>query len=133
MYIELHTHSYFSLLDGASSPEALLERALALGMPALALTDHDNLSGAVRFWRAARERDIHPIIGAEVTLEDERHLTLLAENQQGYANLSRLITLAYLGDIPLASTNPIQTTPLSGPEKPHLGCPGTRSTATARA
>ncbi|RME81669.1 MAG: PHP domain-containing protein, partial [Caldilineae bacterium] len=66
-YVELHTHSYYSLLDGASSPEALLARAKELSMPALALTDHDNLYGAVRFWQAAREWDIQPIIGAEVT------------------------------------------------------------------
>ena len=55
-YVELHCHSYFSLLDGASSPEALVERAVALGYPALALTDHDGLYGAVRFWQAAKEQ-----------------------------------------------------------------------------
>ena len=72
-YVELHCHSYYSFLDGASSPEALVTRAAELGYPALALTDHNNLSGAVRFWRAARERDIRPIIGAEVTLVDSNH------------------------------------------------------------
>ncbi|MGD9316557.1 MAG: PHP domain-containing protein, partial [Anaerolineae bacterium] len=69
-YVELHCHSYYSLLDGASSPEALVERAASLGYPALALTDHDGLYGAVRFWRAARERGLKPIIGAEVGLAD---------------------------------------------------------------
>ena len=68
-YVELHCHSYYSLLDGASSPEALVERAAALGYPALALTDHDGLYGAVRFWQAARERGLKPIIGAEVALD----------------------------------------------------------------
>ena len=68
MYAELHAHSYYSLLDGASAPEVLLDRAAALGMPALALTDHANLYGAVRFWRAAAERGVHPIIGAEVNV-----------------------------------------------------------------
>ena len=68
-YVELHCHSYYSLLDGASSPEALVERAAALGYPALALTDHDGLYGVVRFWRAARERDLKPIVGAEVLVE----------------------------------------------------------------
>ena len=92
MYIELHCHTYYSLLDGASSPAALLDRAAALGMPALAITDHDGLIGAVEFWRAARERGIRPIIGAEVTLAHGSHLTLLAETQAGYANLSRLIS-----------------------------------------
>ena len=96
MYFELHCHSYYSLLDGASSPEALLDRAVALGMPALAITDHDGLIGAVEFWRAARERGIRPIIGAEVTLAHGSHLTLLAETQAGYANLSRLITVGQL-------------------------------------
>ncbi len=91
MYAELHAHSYYSLLDGASAPEALLDRAAALAMPALALTDHDNLYGAVRFWRAARERGIHAVIGAELTLA-AGHLTLLAETQEGYANLCQLIS-----------------------------------------
>ena len=68
-YVELHCHSHYSLLDGASSPESLVERAAELGYPALALTDHDGLYGAVRFWRAARQRGIQPIIGAEVTLD----------------------------------------------------------------
>ncbi len=94
MYAELHAHSFYSLLDGASSPEALLDRAAALALPALALTDHDNLYGAVRFWRAAAARGIHAIIGAELTLA-AGHLTLLAETPAGYANLCQLISLAH--------------------------------------
>ena len=96
MYIELHCHTHFSLLDGASAPEGLLERAAVLGMPALAVTDHDGLYGVVPFWRAARARGIHPVIGAEVTLAHGSHLTLLAETQAGYANLSRLISVGQL-------------------------------------
>ncbi len=96
MYTELHCHSYYSLLDGASSPAALLDRAAALSMSALALTDHDGLIGAVEFWRAARARGIQPIIGAEVMLAHGSHLTLLAETQAGYANLSRLISVGQL-------------------------------------
>jgi error-prone DNA polymerase len=95
-YVELHCHSYYSLLDGASSPEALVERAAALGYPALALTDHNGLYGAVRFWQAAREHGLKPIFGAEVTLETLEHLTLLAETQVGYANLCRLISVGQL-------------------------------------
>ena len=95
-YIELHCHSYYSLLDGSSAPEDLVERALQMGYPALALTDHDGLYGAVRFWRAARERGLKPIVGAEVTLESGSHLTLLAETQAGYANLCRLISAGQL-------------------------------------
>ncbi len=93
-YIELHCHSNFSLLDGASPPEALAARAAALGMAALALTDHDNVYGAVRFAQAARAHGLKPIFGAEITLEPGEHLTLLVENQQGWRSLCRLITLA---------------------------------------
>ena len=67
-YVELHCHSYFSLLDGGSSPEELAAQAARLGMRALALTDHDAVYGAVRFIRAAREEGIRPILGAELTL-----------------------------------------------------------------
>ncbi|NJN83656.1 MAG: PHP domain-containing protein [Caldilineaceae bacterium] len=91
-YAELHCRQFFSLLDGASSPEALVARAKILGLRGLALTDHDSLAGAVRFWRAAQNAELHALIGAEVTLEDGHHLTLLAENQQGYANLCQLIS-----------------------------------------
>ena len=91
-YVELHAHSCFSLLDGAAMPAALLDGARELGMEAMALTDHDGLYAAIEFAVAARERGIHPIIGAELTLEDERHLVLLAESDAGYRNLSRLIS-----------------------------------------
>ena len=67
-YAELHCHSFFSLLDAASSPEELVFRAQSLGLHALALTDHDSLAGAVRFWTAAQQVGLHAIIGAEVTL-----------------------------------------------------------------
>ena len=96
-YVELHCHSCFSLLDGAATPEALAARAKELGLPALALTDHDDLSGSVRFSQAAEEVGITPIIGAELTVEiDGRltHLPLLAETVAGYGNLSTLITRA---------------------------------------
>ena len=96
-YVELHCHSCFSLLDGASTPEALLDQALKLEMGALALTDHDGLYGAVRFTMAARERGLRPILGAEVTLENGHHLLLLAENRDGYRNLCWLISRAQLG------------------------------------
>ena len=95
-YVELHCHSYYSLLDGASSPEALAKQAAALGYPALALTDHQGLYGIVRFWQAAREQGLKPIAGAEVSLAgggQDHHLTLLAETQRGYANLCRLLSI----------------------------------------
>ncbi len=95
-YAELHCHSNCSLLDGVSSPEALVAKAKELGLAGLALTDHDNLIGAVRFGVAARAAGLHAVIGAEVTLADGQHLTLLAENGQGYANLCQLITASRL-------------------------------------
>ncbi len=95
MYVELHAHSFYSLLDGASPPEDLLDRAALLGMDALALTDHDGLYGAVRFYQAARERGIKPLLGAELTLEGDDHLLLLVEDSAGWANLCRLISLAH--------------------------------------
>ena len=96
-YVELHCHSVFSLLDGASEPEELVARAVALGMPALALTDHDDLGGAVRFAQAARELDLAGILGAELTViagGERTHLVALAESREGYGNLSTLITRA---------------------------------------
>jgi len=95
-YAELHCHSYYSFHDGASSPEELLLRAKELGYRALALTDHDNLCGAMRFAHLARSLEIKGIIGAEVTLKGGSRLTLLAENRQGYGNLCQLITSAHL-------------------------------------
>ena len=68
LYAELHCHSGFSLLDGASNPEDLLARAAALGMPAVALTDHDDLGGAVRWAEAGAEHDVAAIIGVELTV-----------------------------------------------------------------
>lgn len=94
-YVELHLHTAFSFLDGASLPEELVGRAAELGYRWLAITDHDGLYGAQEFARAARSAGIKPIMGLEVTLTDETHLTLLAESRQGYANLCRLVTAAH--------------------------------------
>jgi error-prone DNA polymerase len=96
-YVELHCHSCFSLREGASTPEELVWRAKALGYRALAITDHNSLAGAMKFAQAARDNDLQSIIGAEITLADESHLTLLAETAHGYANLSRLLSRANLG------------------------------------
>lgn len=106
-YVELHCHSGFSFLDGASHPEELVLRAKELGYPALALTDHNGLYGSMEFAQAARSAGLQPITGAEVTLrecftgvdepEGGHHVTLLAETPQGYANLSRLLTEAHMG------------------------------------
>jgi error-prone DNA polymerase len=94
-YVELHAHSAYSFLDGASQPEELAARAAELGYEALALTDHDGIYGSLEFAHAAKHLGVRPITGAEVTLADESHLTLLVENANGYANLCRLLTAAH--------------------------------------
>ncbi|MBK8137686.1 MAG: PHP domain-containing protein [Chloroflexi bacterium] len=91
-YVELHAHSCFSLLDGAAFPETLAQRAAVLGIPALALTDHDAVYGAVQFQKAAHDARIKPILGAELTLTGDRHLTLLVQDAAGWSNLCALIT-----------------------------------------
>jgi error-prone DNA polymerase len=94
-YIELHAHSAYSFLDGASLPEELAVRAAELGYPALALTDHDGVYGSLEFAYAARAVGVRTITGAEATLADGSHLTLLVETPRGYANLCRLLTAAH--------------------------------------
>jgi error-prone DNA polymerase len=94
-YVELHAHSAFSFLDGASAPEELAGQAAELGYEALALTDHDGLCGSLEFAHAARAVGVRPITGAEVTLAGGAHLTLLCASATGYANLCRLVTLAH--------------------------------------
>ncbi len=98
IYPELHAHSGFSFLDGASQPEELAERAAELGYETVALTDHDGLCGSLTFAHAAREAGVRPITGAEITLAGGAHLTLLAETAAGYRNLCRLITAAHADD-----------------------------------
>src|SRR5438552_18950668 len=94
-YVELHCHSAYSFLDGASLPEELAVRAAELGYDALALTDHDGLYGSLEFAHAAKHFGVRPITGAEVTLADRSHVTLLVENPAGYATLCRLSTAAH--------------------------------------
>jgi error-prone DNA polymerase len=94
-YVELHAHSAYSFLDGASQPEELAARAAELGYEALALTDHDGVYGSLEFAHAAKHFGVRPITGAEVTLGDDSHVTLLVESATGYANLCRLLTAAH--------------------------------------
>src|SRR5215470_5448659 len=108
MYLELHTSSAFSFLDGASLPETLIERAAALGYPTLALLDRDGLYGAPQFYRAAKAAGIKAMVGAELTIgghpsasrgpagEAPWVLPVLVESVEGYRNLCRLITRAKL-------------------------------------
>src|SRR5580765_4298406 len=94
-YVELHAHSAYSFLDGASLPEELAVRAAELGYGALALTDHDGIYGSLEFAQAAKDFGVRAITGTEVTLADSSHVTLLVESPQGYANLCRLLTAAH--------------------------------------
>jgi error-prone DNA polymerase len=96
-YVELHCHSAYSFLDGASLPEELALQAAELGYPALALTDHDGLYGSLEFAHAAKAIGLRALTGAELTLLDGSHVTLLVETPRGYANLCRLITEAHAG------------------------------------
>ncbi len=98
-YVELHAHTAFSFGDGASQPDELAAALAEHGYTHAAVTDHDNLCGALEFAQAAKDAGVRPIIGAEVTVEDAagrlRHCTLLARTGEGYANLCRLLTAAY--------------------------------------
>lgn len=107
-FVHLHVHSEFSLLDGAARIPELAARAAELGMPAIALTDHGVMYGAIDFYRACRERGIKPIIGCEVYVarrtrfervpgqdDDPFHLVLLATDRTGYQNLLKLVSRAY--------------------------------------
>jgi error-prone DNA polymerase len=95
MYIELHCHSAFSFLDGASLPDELVPAAQELGYEALALTDHNSVSGSMEFAVSARALGLRPIHGAEVDLADGRHLTLLVEDARGWSNLCNVLTKAH--------------------------------------
>jgi len=119
MYVELHAHSAYSFLDGASLPEELAARAAELGYDALALTDHDGVYGSLEFAHAAKHLGVRAITGAEVSVrsgggsteprsragtgfagagaEEPAHVTLLCETQRGYANLCRILTDAHAG------------------------------------
>src|SRR4051795_3715225 len=94
-YVELHAHSSYSFLDSASLPEELAISAAELGYPALAVTDHDGVYGSLEFAHAAKHFGVRPITGAELTLADRSHVTVLVETAKGYANLCRLITTAH--------------------------------------
>src|SRR3989338_2222202 len=108
-FIPLHTHTHFSLLDGLSKVDKVVERAKELGMSAIAMTDHGAMYGAIQFYKACTKVGIKPIIGVEAyianrTRHDKQsgidnkrfHLTLLAKNAEGYKNLVRLTTAAHI-------------------------------------
>ena len=94
-YVELHCHSAYSFGDGASEPAELAATAADLGQDALALTDHDNVSGAMEFAHACQGVGVRSIVGSELTLEGPVHITLLVESAEGWRNLCGLITRAH--------------------------------------
>ena len=104
MIVHLTTHSYFSLLEGLASPQQLVEAAARFGMPAIGLTDHNRLSGAIEFHDACRKAGIQPLLGMDVDFlpgieglsnpsNPTGRLVLLAQNRQGWSNLCRLASL----------------------------------------
>jgi len=106
-FVHLHVHSEYSLLDGACRVRPLVERVKELGMPAVALTDHGSLSGSVQFYKAAHDVGVKPIMGLELYVVNDRHgragvkerythLTMLARDNEGYSNLIKIGTAAYL-------------------------------------
>ena len=110
-FVHLHVHSEYSLLDGAAQLEKLVAKARALKFPAIALTDHGNLFGAIDFYLAAQKAGVKPIVGCELYIapgsrtergsqdggyEGANHLTVLVRNQTGYQNLIKLVSKAYL-------------------------------------
>jgi len=106
-FVHLHCHTDYSLLDGACDISQLMDTAAAQNMPAVAMTDHGNLFGAVQFYNIAKAKGIHPVIGCEVYVsqqghktrsENDRynHLVLLCENQEGYRNLINLVSTGFL-------------------------------------
>ncbi len=107
-FAHLHVHSEYSLLDGYSPVKELVKQAVGLGMSALALTDHGAMYGAIEFYEAAREAGVKPIVGVEAYMapgkmtargaenREYNHLVLLAQDEQGYRNLLKLVTRAYL-------------------------------------
>lgn len=97
MYAELHARSAFSFLEGASQPEELVERAVELDLPAVALVDRNGVYGAPRFYRAARDAGLRALVGAEVVVDGDFRLPLLVRNRTGYENLCRLLTTGALG------------------------------------
>lgn len=105
-FVGLHIHSDYSLLDGASQLGPLIDRAVELGMPAIALTDHGVMYGAIELLKICRNKNIKPIIGnemyvvnGELQIKERRrkyHQVVLAKNTQGYKNLVKLTTISHL-------------------------------------
>ena len=106
-YVELHAHSSYSFCDGASLPEELAVRAAEYGYEAFALTDHDNVCGAMEMAQACKGLGVRAIHGAELTLQGLGHVTVLVESQEGWRNLCRLISESHAGTRPKPDRDPL--------------------------
>ena len=108
-FVHLHNHSEYSLLDGLSKIDEMVRRTKELGMDSLAITDHGNMYGAIKFYKRCKEEGINPILGAEIYISkrartdkepgidsDSNHLILLAKNETGYKNLMKIISISNL-------------------------------------
>ena len=128
----LHVHSEYSLLDGACKIDALAERAAEFGQPALGLTDHGVMNGAVELYKACKKHGIKPILGFEAYLVDDRkteavryernHLTLLAQNDAGFRNLVKLTSGGFLEGYKRGKANvdlELLAAPLRGRHRAH--------------
>jgi error-prone DNA polymerase len=120
-FIELRSHSAFSFGDGTATPEALVRRAAELGYPALGLSDNADLGGTIRFVLESERQGIRPVVGAEL-LVDGYPCALLARNEEGYRNLSSLVTLARVGNFKEQHQR-IEPEPEPEPESSSLGSP----------
>ena len=123
MYVELHAHSAFSFLDGASLPDELALAAAELGYDAFALTDHDGLCGSMEFAQAAAGIGLRAIHGAEMALEDGRHVTLLVEDATGWRNLCHIVTAAHVHDRDKGEPPPRVPVGDAGGARPRAGLP----------
>jgi len=145
-FVHLHVHSDYSLLDGCCRIDRLMDRAAALGMPAIALTDHGNLFGAIEFYSAAKAKSLKPLLGCEIYLvensrleksgraEDGKsyyHMGLLARNLTGYQNLLKLVSDSHLRGFyykPRADLRRWRSTPTASSASPAASLRSCRST-----
>ncbi len=120
MFIHLHCHSIYSFFDGAARIESLVATAALHGMSSLALTDHNTITGLPEFHQWCHIYGIKPISGAELTLEDGSHITVIAKNKSGYSNLCKILTSAYGGPAPWNINSVYRKVSLSKRKNPYV-------------
>src|ERR1700689_2624492 len=136
-FVHLHCHTDYSLLDGACEISQLMKVVAEQKMPAVAMTDHGNLFGAVEFYNQAKENGVHPVIGCEVYVAQQgigvrsesnryNHLVLLCENQEGYRNLIQLVSTGYLDYVTYGKFRTYHSGDLPKGKEFELMCPTTK-------